>query len=138
MAANQAILITTPEPHAITDCYALIKVLASSGSQTPLHLVINRVQSDLEAEDIAQKMVFASRRFLHTDLRVLGHIAEDQAVVRSIRRQVPLMLEHGRSRPAQQIAEIAERLAGIERDAVQPGGARAFFERMRRLMPLRG
>lgn len=138
MAANQAILITTPEPHAITDCYALIKVLASSGSQTPLHLVINRVQSDLEAEDIAQKMVFASRRFLHTDLRVLGHIAEDQAVVRSIRRQVPLMVEHGRSRPAQQIAEIAERLAGIERDAVQPGGARAFFERMRRLMPLRG
>lgn len=138
MASDEAILITTPEPHAITDCYALIKVLASGGSSTPLHLVINRVQSDLEAEDIAQKMVFASRRFLHTDLKVLGHIVEDQAVIRSIRRQVPLMLEHARSRPAQQISQIAERVVGIEKEAVQQGGARAFFERMRRLMPLRG
>lgn len=138
MAASEAILITTPEPHAITDCYALIKVLANSGSRSELHLVINRVESDWEAEDIGRKMVFASRRFLQTDLKVLGHIAEDQAVVRSIRKQVPFVIDPGRSKASLQIAEIAERVAGIEQESARQGGARAFFERMRKLIPQRG
>jgi len=135
MAASQSILITTPEPHAITDCYALIKVLATKGYTEPLRLVVNRVESDAEAADISRKMTFASRRFLNTQLDVLGSIAEDPAVARSIRRQEPLMLSEPRSRAAAQVQTIAQRLVGGEEAPHKAGGTLGFFQRVRRLIP---
>lgn len=135
LAATEAVLITTPEPHAITDCYALIKVLSSKGETGPLRLVVNRVQSEAEAADISRKMTFASKRFLHTELTVLGHIAEDPAVSRSVRRQEPLLLCEPRSVAASQIGVLAHRLLGEEVAVKQTGGAQGFLRRMRRLIP---
>src|SRR5690606_28869318 len=124
-----------PEPHAITDCYALIKVLSSKGETGPLRLVVNRVQSEAEAADISRKMTFASKRFLHTELTVLGHIAEDPAVSRSVRRQEPLLLCEPRSVAVSQIGVLAHRLLGEEVAVKQTGGAQGFLRRMRRLIP---
>lgn len=135
IAASESVLITTPEPHAITDCYTLIKVLAEKGHTGSLRLVVNRVESEGEAADISRKMTFASRRFLHTELSVLGYVTEDPAVPRSIRRQEPLMVCDPRSRAALQIAAIAQRIAGAEERAQQIGGAQGFLKRMRRLIP---
>lgn len=136
MAASETILITTPEPHAVTDCYALIKVLANKGIARRLRLIINRVDSDEEAQDIGRKMTFASRRFLETDLALLGHVHEDPAVPRSVKKQVPVVISEPRSRAAQQIAAIAQRVAGIEPEEARDGGARSFLERMRRAFRL--
>lgn len=136
LAASQAILITTPEPHAITDCYALIKVLAGYGYEAPLHLVVNRVESEREGDHIARKMAFASKRFLHMELRTLGYIMEDPAIVRSIRRQSPVLVDEPRSRASLQIMGLAERLVGEKGRALEQAGSRSFLERMRRLLPL--
>lgn len=134
-AADENILLTTPEPHAITDCYALIKVLALKGHQVPLKLVVNRAESETEAAEVSRKMRFASRRFLHVDLDALGYIVEDGAVGRSIRRQDPLLIAEPRSRAALQIEKIAQRMVGAPpataAAATSPGG---FLERMRRLI----
>lgn len=135
MAAGESILITTPEPHAITDCYALIKVLSSKGHTGTLRLLVNRVASEDEASEICRKMTFASQRFLQTELHVLGYVREDPAVARSIRQQVPLMVSEPRSRAALQIAALAEKIAGIERTPENAAGAQGFFRRMRRMIP---
>src|SRR5690606_21553212 len=92
---TESVLITTPEPHAITDCYALIKVLATKDHSGLLRLVVNRVGGEAEARDISRKMTFASRRFLHKELDVLGHIDEDPAVARSIRQRSDLERRSG-------------------------------------------
>ncbi|MBO2521167.1 MAG: P-loop NTPase [Clostridia bacterium] len=135
MAATESVLITTPEPHAITDCYALIKVLATKDHSGLLRLVVNRVGGEAEARDISRKMTFASRRFLHKELDVLGHIDEDPAVARSIRQQEPLMVYAPRSRAALQIASLAEKLAGRVEEPVRESGTQGFFRRLRRLIP---
>lgn len=135
MAASESILITTPEPHAITDCYALIKVLASKGYAGVLRLVVNRVESEAEAADIGRKMTFASRRFLNTELEILGSISEDPAIPRSIRRQDPLMSSEPRSRSASQISAIAQRMIGRDKVGQRADGTQGFFQRVRRLIP---
>ena len=133
-AATEAVLITTPEPHAITDCYALIKVLASQGGHPPLSLVVNRVESEREGEHIARKMTFASKRFLHTELRTLGSIVEDPAVARSVRKQSPVTLEEPRARASLQIGAVADALLDVGRETLEAPGTRGFLERMRRLI----
>lgn len=136
IAATESVLVTTPEPHSITDCYALIKVISSKGQTGPLRLVVNRAQSDAEAADVSRKMTFASKRFLQTDLTVLGHISEDPVVPRSVRRQVPFMLSDPRSTASMQINAIAQKIVGQDEVPVrQAGGAQGFLRRMRRLIP---
>src|SRR5690606_39317189 len=80
LAADEALMVTTPEPHAITDAYALLKVLPQYGPQQPIRLVVNRVRDAREAQDIARKMLFASQRFLGVELAFLRHVSEDPVV----------------------------------------------------------
>lgn len=133
-AADEAILLTTPEPPAITDCYALIKVLALQGHQAPIRLVVNRAQNEAEAIEVSRKMTFASHRFLQTDLSVLGFIAEDAAVGRSIRQQEPLLIGEPRARAAQQFGRIAQRVLGMDSPASETQSPAGFLERMRRFV----
>jgi len=137
LAAGEGLLITTPEPHAVMDCYALIKVLASQGFEGKLGLVINRVESESEGREVGRKMMFASERFLGMELEVVGCIPDDPAVPRSVRRQIPVIIDDPRSRAGQQFVRIAERLIGVEVEETHrsPAGF-GFLERMRRLFPL--
>lgn len=111
-AADEAIIITTPEPHAITDAYALIKVASRDHAELKLRLVVNRVQDEAEAREIARKMMFASLRFLETDMRFLGHIVDDPTVSRAIRQQQDLLSSYPKSRAAICVRTIAQTLVG--------------------------
>lgn len=138
VAASQSILITTPEPPAITDAYALVKVLARQGVDVSLRLVVNRVGSETEADEITQKMVFASRRFLGVELGPLGFVPEDMLVGRSIREQRALLEVYPRSRAAQGVNKVANQLVGElegrSEAVVEPRG-RSFLHRLRGWLP---
>jgi flagellar biosynthesis protein FlhG len=137
VAANEAVLITTPEPPAITDAYALVKVLSRAGYVLPIKLVVNRVQSPQEGIDVADKMVFAARRFLQYELQALGYISEDEHVGRAVREQVAVVLQYPRAQASQDFREIASRLLGLEHQRPVPeeeGGARGFLRRLRSLL----
>ncbi|MGI6082632.1 MAG: AAA family ATPase [Limnochordia bacterium] len=135
-AADEAVLITTPEPPAITDAYALVKVLARAGCVLPIKLLVNRVQAPREGQDVTDKMVFAAKRFLQYELQGLGYISEDEHVGRAIREQVPMILEYPQARASQDLRNIARRMLGIEQARPQlekDGGARGFLRRLRSL-----
>lgn len=147
-AADETVVVTTPEPHAITDAYALIKVASKDRPNLKLHLVVNRVHDEAEAREIARKMTFASQRFLETDLRFLGHVVEDPSVGKAVRLQQDLFSVLPRSRAAVCVRAIAQRLvqeegtAGEEVSADNGHGTPAaaavrrpsFLQRVRRLL----
>lgn len=139
-SASAALVITAPEPHAITDAYALMKVLSEGQRRVPLQLVVNRVGSVAEADSVTRKMGYAAKRFLDYELEPLGHVSEDAYVTRAVRRQVPVVSEYPRSRAAQDFQRIAAKLvdageatAGLRRF----GGVSGFLRRMRSLWPAR-
>lgn len=135
-AANEAILVTTPEPPAITDAYALVKVLARAEHVLPIRLLVNRARSAQEGLDVAEKMVFAARRFLQYELQPLGCISEDEMVARSVREQVALLTLFPRARAAQDFRNIASTLLGVDRSQSglrDKGGPLGFLRRLRRL-----
>ncbi|MGI6558932.1 MAG: P-loop NTPase [Limnochordia bacterium] len=129
-AVPQAILVTTPEPHAITDAYALMKVLRNLGGKTELLLVINMAENRREAELIADKMRFAAKEFLDYELQYLGFVPTDPAVPRAVRRQVDVLTGYGRSRAAGEIRRLAGRLAHMQVDS---GGETGLVGLIRRI-----
>lgn len=91
LAADEVLLVTTPEPTALTDAYAVMKAYSMYASLPNLKLVVNRVYDEQESREVVAKLQQTSERFLHMPLECLGYIFEDVGVTRAVRRQQPFM-----------------------------------------------
>ena len=128
MAADEVIVITTPEPTAVADAYAVIKTYAAHAGNSPVRLVVNRVREVAEGEGVVNKLAKVSQRFLGLPLSHLGFIFEDRMVQKAVSSQVPLMIAYPESVAARCIDRIAHSLVFGE-DLPAPTGIRGFFQR---------
>ncbi|MBM4417061.1 MAG: MinD/ParA family protein [Chloroflexi bacterium] len=110
--APEVIVVTTPEPTAITDAYALIKVATRQASTARLQLVVNQAHDLGEAREVARKIIAVAREFLDVELTLLGSIPSDPYVGRAIRQQNPLVVRYPSSPASLAIARLARELLG--------------------------
>lgn len=92
LAADEVLLVTTPEPTALTDAYAVMKAYSMYASRQAIRLVINRVYDESESRDVAAKLQQTSERFLHMNIDCLGYVFEDRSVMQAVRRQIPFLV----------------------------------------------
>jgi flagellar biosynthesis protein FlhG len=107
LAASETILITTSEPTAVTDVYALIKMIAAIDKDIRLKLVVNKTDNMQEAKDTYDKLNTVVRRFLGMELEGLGYLLYDHVVPKSVKLQNPFILTYPNSVAAKQIRRIA-------------------------------
>ncbi|GHT79816.1 site-determining protein [Spirochaetia bacterium] len=93
-AADDAVIVTTPEPTAITDAYGIIKIIATEidSLDMGLKLVVNRVHSVAEAKKVADRMTNIAGQFLNLKVEYLGFIYDDITVSHAVLRQKPFMV----------------------------------------------
>jgi flagellar biosynthesis protein FlhG len=108
--AQLTLVVSTPEPTALTDTYALVKVLAGSELQGPVGLLINQACSAEQAAVVAHHLDVVSQRFLARGLPYWGYLLQDAAVPRSIGQQRALLTSAPRSSAARGVRELAGRL----------------------------
>ncbi|MGB9885502.1 MAG: MinD/ParA family protein [Moorellales bacterium] len=128
-AADEVIVVLTPEPTSLADAYALIKVLSENRLHPWVNLVVNRVGNATEAQQVVRRLSMVVQRFLDIELRYWGFVYDDPAVAKSIARQQPLMLSFPHSRAAQQYRYLAARV--LAEEVPQDGG---FMRRLLRLL----
>ncbi|MBN2545424.1 MAG: MinD/ParA family protein [Spirochaetes bacterium] len=115
MAADEAIIITTPEPTAITDAYGIIKIIATEVSNPSLDikLVVNRINSYSEGRKVAERVINIAGQFLNIKVDNLGFIFEDSLVSQSVIKQTPFLYVDENSKASMSIKHIVSRLEGI-------------------------
>ena len=91
VACDLVLVVTTPDPTAMTDAYALIKVLLGRRPDACPLLLVNRVTDDEEAARVAERIGQVCLKFLAHDPRWLGGIPDDRAVLRSVSARKPLV-----------------------------------------------
>ncbi|HEY3374509.1 MAG TPA: MinD/ParA family protein [Candidatus Aquicultor sp.] len=126
LAAREAIIITTPEPTAITDAYGLIKVLTQRDMDVDIKLVVNMTSTEKEGRDIADRIVMAAKQFLNKRVETLGYIVSDIAVNSAVRKQQPFILEFPGARASKCIRQIAATLDQTLLKDAQAGGHNGF------------
>ena len=129
-AADDSVIITTPEPTAITDAYGIIKIIATeiNSLNMGLKLVVNRVKNAAEAGKIADRMISITSQFLNLKLDYLGFIYDDNAVTQAVLKQRPFMVVDPKCKASQCVQHIVGRMDKIEiRDN---GGFGKIFTRM--------
>jgi len=111
-AAQEAIIITTPEPTAITDAYALVKVLSCARPMPQIKLLVNWARNEEDASLTARKMAELIHKFLDLEITILGSLPEDEHLMVAVRKQVPVLLAYPGSPYANGIRKLGRKLDG--------------------------
>jgi flagellar biosynthesis protein FlhG len=133
VSAQETILVTTPEPTAITDAYAIIKMVRSMEYNIKFQLVINRIGSINEGKQTADKISLVAKQFLDLDIPTLGFVADDVNVSKAVKKQIPFTVAYPHSPASKAMHDLADKFIGhtpIETSE----GVKGFLNRMMRLV----
>jgi flagellar biosynthesis protein FlhG len=128
VAAQQTLVVLTPEPTSLTDAYALIKVLSIHHREQRFGVLVNMAKSETEAKRTFAHLARVAERFLHVSLDDHGFVPYDDELPEAVRRQ-QAVLELAPSSPASRAFEaLADRF--LRSSAVEkPNGGLQFFLR---------
>lgn len=110
-AADDVIVVTTPEPTAVVDAYAVIKLLALEPERGSMHVLINMAQSREEAERFANGIVLTANKLMNAYVARLGYVLEDRHVGQAVRARKAFLLDAPGCPAAACVRAIAERFA---------------------------
>lgn len=133
LASDETILVTTPEPTAIADSYAVMKTVLQYTKNVPkFRLVVNRAHSYREAVETSRALKKVSNNFLKMNLYTLGFVMEDIQVSKSVRSQTPFYLSYPNCEASKNIKQIVfSYLPELKKNSIAPSkGLRGFFEKI--------
>ena len=142
-AADDVLVVTTPEPPAITDAYAVIKVLLSERGVSNILLVVNMAKNISQVRMVHNRIANAARRFLGFELSLAGFVLTDRHVPLAVKSRRPFMWSFPRCRAARDVQRLAKHLLRLDRlvypspanqDQSEYAGA-AFFARAASCLP---
>ncbi|MDA8441517.1 MAG: MinD/ParA family protein [Peptococcaceae bacterium] len=128
-AADEVVVVVTPEPTSITDAYSLVKTLLTTDKQRRVSLLVNRVHSKEDAENTYVRLSGVIDRFLQYKVDYLGFIFEDPALVKAVMRQTPVTIAFPTAPASRCFATVADKLVGTIRQVPsQSKGLRGLME----------
>ena len=132
LSSNESIIITTPEPTAITDAYAMLKYLLQLKKDIECKILVNRTDSKKEAIKTGENFKRVARRFLDKEVAFLGYLPNDKLVLKAVKRQVPFILLEPKGRISKNLQEIARLYLQETKKSEQPM-FRSFINNFKKL-----
>jgi len=127
LAADRVLVVTTPEPTALTDAYATIKTLHREKYEGGVALFVNRVESRAQASATYRRLADVARRFLNYSVAEGGYMVHDTAVELAVLARCPFVIRDPGSNAGACIAAMANELT---RSCVSRQARGGFFRRV--------
>jgi len=131
-AAQEAILVVSPEPTSLVDAYATVKVLSQQAGVRNFSVVVNPVVDEIPARGIFQKLTAVSNRFLTAQIRHLGYIPRDENFHRAIMAQRAIVDMFPSSPASRALVSISERLLAEGTQPKLESGLKVMWQRLLR------
>ena len=128
-ASDEVLVVTTPEPTAITDAYGIIKIITTEllHKDINIKLLVNRVHSAEEGKRISDRIVTIAGQFLNFKVDYIGYVYDDPAVAMSVIRQKPFIVINPSSKPSICVRHIVGRIEKIDSSSLE--GVSRFLRR---------
>jgi len=91
LGADEVLVVTHSEPTAITDAYAMIKILSSFRNDINIKLLLNFVGSKAEVDDVYERLSLVLDHFLGIKVGLAGYIENDEKVRQAVNKQQPFL-----------------------------------------------
>jgi len=115
MSTHETIIVTTPEPHAISDTFSILKVLISKHRFLNIKLVVNKCEDDQEGESVIKRISGVVSRFPNCTFSSLGYIPESVFVGKSVKQQTPFLLSYPNTDVSDFLESIVDAELGLPR-----------------------
>ena len=126
-SADEALVVTSPEPTSVTDAYAVIKILTQRAYPGEIRLVVNLAENRQEARWTQQRLADVAQRFLARSVSQAGYVLTDPKVGEAVRRREPFVLAFPHCTASRCLATVANRLASSGGGLTRKDG---FFRRV--------
>ncbi len=133
-AAQEALLVISPEPTSLSDAYATVKVLSRDAGVSHFSVVANPA-ADFQGRDVFRMLSQVTTRFLDAKLRYLGHIPRDEDLPRAVRVQQPLVELYPRAPASRALSALCDSLLSSESPAELQGGLKLFWQQILKAQP---
>jgi len=127
LAADHVLVVTTPEATAMTDAYAMIKVLIGNEFTGQISLIVNMARSIAEGKKTYQKIATVAGRFLNARVYNAGVLMKDERLSSAVRLRKPVVLAHPKSQITSSLVALAATLSNSV--AAQPDDE-GFFKKV--------
>ncbi|MCP4152380.1 MAG: MinD/ParA family protein [bacterium] len=108
LAADEVILVVSPDSTSIVDSYAVVKVVSELDAFKKFSVITNMVKDKEEAAEIYLKFSRAIKKFLNKEVNYLGFVHRDAKLVEAMKYQEAVVEKFPRSKAAQNYLELAK------------------------------
>ncbi|MFH1129798.1 MAG: MinD/ParA family protein [Pseudomonadota bacterium] len=108
-SVDEVLVVTTPDPTAMTDAYALIKILNSNYELKSAVVLVNQVENTAEGAHVFHRLKSVCRKYLTVKLVDGGCLLKDPMLGNAVRNRKPVFLSYPNSPISRQFCALARR-----------------------------
>jgi flagellar biosynthesis protein FlhG len=113
LSAQRVLIVTSLEPSAMVDAYAMVKVLTTAEPAKEIGVLVNGARDADEAELVHRQLDLATSRFLQRGLRYYGYVPFDPAVREAVLVQRPIVDHRPQSPASRCFRVLASKIAAL-------------------------
>ncbi len=131
MAAQERIIVVTPEPTSITDAYALIKVMTTKYNVKKFSILVNLADSPREAKDVFMLLGAVADKYLTSiSLDYLGYIPRDEYIPKAVLKQQAVLNMYPSADCSKFFKNLAKRILSVPVDYNMDGNIKFLWKRL--------
>jgi len=108
IGASRLVVVVVPEPAAMVDTYAVMKIVHAQVPTLPIDVLVNRAKTDAEAQSVFDRLATACRQFLNYEPGNLGALPEDERIKDAVRIPGGLLTQTGDTNAMRELRRIVE------------------------------
>ena len=129
-AAQEIIVVVSPEPSSIADAYAIIKVLSRDYGEKRVRLLVNMARSALDARAVYRKLSLVTQKFLNVSVDYLGGVLQDDFLLAAVHRQKAVVELYPRAVSSQEFTRLATQISRWPHPTHPKGSVQFFWQRL--------
>jgi flagellar biosynthesis protein FlhG len=126
LAAQEIIVVTCPDPMAMANAYAFMKVLAYEHGFRNFQLLVNAVTAAQDVEMVFQKLHQATQQLLDINILPLGWIPHDIHMQKAVRQQRTAVEMYPNAQASRAFLQLAMAICALP-PKIWPSGQIQFF-----------
>ncbi len=135
--ADLIVVVSTPEPTAMLDAYAMVKTIHKNAPNSKLNLLFNMARSDVDARIAINKFTTVAKGFLDFSAQNAEYLLYDTAIGDAVRKRRPFIIGSPDIQASKAIQAFAKKLVKAKPDKTACGQNQSnFLNRMFKMLKI--
>jgi flagellar biosynthesis protein FlhG len=130
VTAQEIIVVVSPEPTAITDAYALMKVLSLKYAEKCCKVIVNLADTTQQGREVFRQLNLVADRFLDMTVDYLGSVLFDAKVTKGVKQQKLVSNRYPDSRASKCFEDLARKIFTQPPENVPKGDSNFFWHHL--------